>query len=149
MELVLCRLRQIILNAIFCTKMVLFHRWYGYMNICKLSLLIILRRYSQNLPYSTFLMCQVHWYEFTSRFASIRGESLWLITCYKHHIALFSLYEFFCWGFSYKVFNETISTQGYIIPSIFPHRGFWWTILGHKMHCTLFFVWVFHLWFLI
>ena len=59
------------------------------------------------------------------------GESLWLITCCKHHIALFSLYEFFPLGFSYKVFNEAISTQGYVISSIFPHMGFWRVILWH------------------
>ena len=47
------------------------------------------------------------------------GESLWLITCFKHHIALFPLYEFFPLSFSYKVFNEAISTQGYVISSIF------------------------------
>ena len=70
-------------------------------------------------------------------------ESLWLITCCKHHIALFSLYEFFPLGFSYKVFNEAISTKDYVISSIFLHRGFWWTILEYKMHFTLFFMWVF------
>ena len=37
MQLVLFRWRQVILNAIFCIKMVLFHRSYGHMNICKLS----------------------------------------------------------------------------------------------------------------
>ena len=58
-------------------------------------------------------------------------KSLWLITCCKHHIALFSLYEFFPLGFSYKVFNETISTQGYVISSIFSigvFGGWYWDI---------------------
>ena len=74
--------------------------------------MIISLRYSQSLPYSTFLMCWVHWYEFNLIFASIRGRvSL---------ISLFSFYEFFLWGFSYKVFNEAISTQGHVISSIFP-----------------------------
>ena len=59
------------------------------------------------------------------------GESIWLITCYNHHIALFSLYEFFPLGFSYKVFNEAISTQGYVISSIFftwVFGGWYWDI---------------------
>ena len=37
MQLVLFRWRQVILNAIFGIKKVLFHRSYGHMNICKLS----------------------------------------------------------------------------------------------------------------
>ena len=37
MQLVLFRWRQVILNAIFCIKMVLFHRSHEHMNICKLS----------------------------------------------------------------------------------------------------------------
>ena len=37
MQLVLFRWRQVILNAIFCIKIVLFHRSYGHMNIYKLS----------------------------------------------------------------------------------------------------------------
>ena len=112
MQLVLCRWRQVILNAILCTKMVLFHWWYGHMNICKLSPMIILQRYSQNLPYSTFLMCWVHWYEFTSRFASIRGRvSLINNLLQTSYCTLFFVWVF-PWGFSYKVFNEPISTQG-------------------------------------
>ena len=91
-----CLDRQVILIAIFCIKIVLFHKSYGHMNIGELSIVIISKRYSQNLPYSTFLICWVYRYK---RFASFRGSlsSLWLITCWKHHIALFSLYEFFLW----------------------------------------------------
>ena len=37
MQLVLFRWSQVILIAIFCIKMGLFHRSYGHMNICKLS----------------------------------------------------------------------------------------------------------------
>ena len=70
-------------------------------------------------------------------------SSLWLITCWKYHIALFSLYEFFLLGFSYKVFNEAISTQNYVLSSIFPIEVFWWMILEHTIHCTLFFMWGF------
>ena len=70
-QLVLFRWRQVILNAIFCIKMVLFHRSYGHMNICKLSIVIISLRFSQSLPYSTFHMCWIHWYE---KFASFRGR---------------------------------------------------------------------------
>ena len=94
MHVVLFRWRQVILNAIFCIKMVLFHRSYGHMNICKLSIVIILLRFSQSIPYCTFHMCWVHWYE---KFANFRGRvsRLWLITCWKHHITHFSLYEFF------------------------------------------------------
>ena len=113
------------------------------MNICKLSLVIILQRYSQSLPYSTFLMCWVHWYEFTLRFANTRGRvSLINNLLQTLYCTLFFIWVF-PWGFSYKVFNEAISTQGYVISLIYPHRGFWWMILAHKMHCTLFFMWVF------
>ena len=46
-----------------------------------------------------------------------------------HHITLFSLYEF-CPPkiFSFKVFNEVISTKLYASSLTFPHRGFyaWW-----------------------
>ena len=130
MQLVLFRWRQVILNAIFCIKMVLFHRSYGHMNICKLSIVIISLRFSQSLPYSTFHMCWVHWYE---RFSSFRGRvsSLWLVTCWKYHITLFSLCEFFPLGFSYKVFNEAISTQGYVLSFIFSIEvfgGWYWNI---------------------
>ena len=52
------------------------------------------------------------------------GESLWILTCCKHHIALFSFYEFFPWSLSYKVFNEAISPQGHDISFIFPHGFF-------------------------
>ena len=92
--------------------------------------MIISKRYSQNLLYFTFHMCWIHWYE---KFASFRGSlsSLWLITCSKHHIALFSLYEFFPFDFSYKLFNEAISTQDYVISSIFSEEvfgGWYWDI---------------------
>ena len=112
------------------------------MNICKLNLVIILQRYSQSLPYSTVCVECIGMNLLRGLLIS-GGESLWLITCCKHHIALFSLYEFFPLGFSYKVFNEAISTKDYVISSIFLHRGFWWTILEYKMHFTLFFMWVF------
>jgi hypothetical protein len=143
------------------------------MNICKLSIVIILQRYSQNLPYSTFLTCWVHWYKFTSRFASIRGRVsiinnllhtsyctvffvwvffLWvshikfLMRQYQHKImschpffpigvfggrywdirciVLFSLCEFSLWGFSYKVFDEAMSTQKYMLYHLFFPPGF-------------------------
>jgi hypothetical protein len=124
MQLVLCWWRRVILNAIFCTKMVLFHRQYGHMNICKLSLVIILQRYSQNLPYTIFPMCWGYWYEFTSRFASIKGRvSLINNLLQTSYCTLFFVWVLH-WGFTYKVFNEAISTQGYVISSIFPHRVF-------------------------
>jgi hypothetical protein len=85
---------------------------------------IILQRYSQSLPYSTFRMCWVHWYEFTLRFASIRGNvSLINNLLQTSHCTLFSMWVFPC-GFSYKVFNEAISTQGYVVSFIFPTRVF-------------------------
>ena len=34
-------------------------------------------------------------------------------------------------------------TQDYVISSVFPIGVFWWMILGHMIHCTLFFIWVF------
>jgi len=54
------------------------------------------------------------------------GESLVSLinNLLKNHIALFSLYEFFPLGFSYKVFNEAISTQDYAVSSIFPIEVF-------------------------
>ena len=36
-------------------------------------------------------------------------------------------------------------TQDYVISSVFPIGDFWWMILGHMIHCTLFFIWVFPL----
>ena len=119
MQLMLCRWRQVILNAILCTKMVLFHWWYGHMNICKLSPMIILQRYSQNLPYSTFLMCWVHWYEFTSMFASIGGRASMLNNLLQTSYCTLFFVWVFPWGFSCKVFDEAISTQDYVISSIF------------------------------
>ena len=71
-------------------------------------------------------MCWVHWYEFTLRFA-IKGRVSLINNFCKHHITLFSLYEF----------SLGVSHMKVIISSIFSHRSFWWMILGHKMHCTL------------
>ena len=107
------------------------------MNICKLSLVIILQRYSQSLPYSIFRMCWVHWYEFTSRFASIKGR-VYLINnlLQTSYCTLFFVWVFFLGFLLYKVFNEAISTQDYVISSIFLHRGFWRVILWHIL-CKL------------
>ena len=66
------------------------------------------------------------------------GKSLWIVRCCKYHIALFSFYDFFPLGFSYKVFNETISTQDYVTTSICP-QGFLeddiWSILTIGSRC--------------
>jgi hypothetical protein len=79
---------------------------------------------SQNLPYSKFLMYWVHWYEFTSRFASIRGRvSLSNNLLQTSYSTLFFVWVF-PWGFSYKIFNEAISIQDYVISSIFPPKVF-------------------------
>ena len=70
-------------------------------------------------------MCWGHWYELTLRFASIRGRvSLINNLLQTLYYTLFFVWVF-PWGFSYKVFNEAISTQSYVISSIFPHRDFW------------------------
>jgi hypothetical protein len=46
------------------------------------------------------------------------------ISSFVHRIVLFSLYEFYFDGFSYKVFNEAISALCMLYHLIFPHRGF-------------------------
>jgi hypothetical protein len=43
---------------------------------------------------------------------------------FVHRIVLFSLYEFYFDGFSYKVFNEATSALCMLYHLIFPHRGF-------------------------
>ena len=113
------------------------------MNICKLSTCDNLE---EIFTRSTILHISYVLNILVRKVCKFQGESLsslWLITCWKYHIALFSLYEFFPLGFSYKVFNEVISTQDYVISSIFPEEVFWWMILEHMIHCTLFFMWVF------
>ena len=57
MQLVLFRWRQVILNAIFCIKMVLFHRSYGYMNICKLSTCDNLEEIFTKIYYTPHFIC--------------------------------------------------------------------------------------------
>ena len=153
MQLVLFRWRQVIINTIFCIKMVLFHRSYGHMNICKLSIVIILLRFLQSIPYCTFHMCWVHWYE---KFSSFRGESLVSLISNllkTSYYTLFFVWVFFPLGFSYKVFNEAISTQDYGISSIFPEGvfgGWYWDIWYIVLFslCEFFFFEVSHIKFL-
>ena len=65
-------------------------------------------------------MCWVHWYEFISRFANIRGRvSLINNLLQTSYCTLFFVWVL-PWGFSYKVFNKAISRQGYAISFIFP-----------------------------
>ena len=130
---------------------VLFMRYYIYCKssrpdivfaiICYLSIVITSLRFSHSLPYFTFYMCWIHWYE---RFASFRGESL--ASLINNLLKISYCTFFFVWvfssGFSYKVFNEAISTQDYVISSIFPEGvfgGWYWDI----RYIVLFFMWVF------
>ena len=59
------------------------------------------------------------------------GESLWLITCYKHHIALFSLYGFFL-GVSHIKFlmrqyqHKVMSYRPFFLTGVFGGR--YWDI---------------------
>jgi hypothetical protein len=130
-QLVLFKWRQVILNAIFCIKMVLFHRSYGHKNICKLSICdnLIEIFTKSTILHISYVSSTLVW-----KVCKFQGESLsslWLITCWKHNIALCSLYEFFPLGFTYKFFNEAISTQGYVLSSIFPIEvfgGWYWNI---------------------
>ena len=97
MQLVLFRWRQVILNAIFCIKMVLFHRSHEHMNICKLSTCDNLE---EIFTRSTILHISYELNTLVRKVCKFQGESLsslWSIICWKHHIALFSLYEFSLW----------------------------------------------------
>ena len=101
------------------------------LNICKLSIVIILLRFSQSIPYCTFHMCWVHWYE---KFSSFMGESLVSLISNllkTSYYTLFFVWVFFPLGFSYKVFNEVISTKDYVLSSIFSIEvfgGWYWNI---------------------
>ena len=65
------------------------------------------------LVYDDFVICK------------IQGESPHDYNLFKYHIALFSFYEFFPQGFSYKIFNETISIQEHTCGvSYFSPQGF-------------------------
>ena len=79
--------------------------------------------FTKSLPYSTFSeMCWGDWYEKTQVFARSGGVILRDIRpVLYHHITLFSLYEF-CLAkvFSFKVFNEVISTKLYASSLFFP-----------------------------
>ena len=90
-----CLDRQVILIAIFCIKMVLFHRWtYEHLQTKYCDNLVEIFTKSTMLHISYVLNTLVR------KVCKFQGESLsslWLITCWKHHIALFSLYEFSLW----------------------------------------------------
>ena len=114
------------------------------MNICKLSLVIILQIYSHNLPYFIFLMCWVHWYKFILRFASIKGRvSLINNLLQTSYCTLFFVWVFFLWVSHIKFLMRQYQHKVMSYHPFFPTKVFWWMILGHKMHCTLFFIWVF------
>ena len=98
---------------------------------CKQSLVIILQIYSQHLYDAPRFRNVLKWlvWEDLSDCNNQGRNSPWYLTCFVHHITLFSLYEFcLVMVFSSKVFNEIISIKLYASSLTFPHRGFyvWW-----------------------
>jgi hypothetical protein len=82
--------------------------------------------FTKSLSYSTFCKCVEG--IGVRRLRDLQesgGESLYTITCFKHHIVLFSLYEFYTYGvFSCKVFNEVMLTHSKYHIIYFSLQGF-------------------------
>ena len=100
MQLVLFRWRQVILNAIFCIKMVLFHRSYGHMNICKLSTCDNLEEIFTKVYYTPHLICVE--YIGTKSLQVSGGESL--VSLINNLLKTSYCILFFVWVFPFVFF---------------------------------------------